>query len=61
MKLIKCPYCELYDGSSKQFFTLTKLHDHMAAMHTEKEYRTIDDLIASWKMLGLYEEINVED
>jgi len=50
---LKCPYCE-HDGEALWIHE-TMIDNHISSAHSI-EFRTMKDLIASWKVLGMYED-----
>lgn len=55
----KCPYCTTDTGAKVFWFTGDNMKDHIDLSHPEKVYRTMKDLYASWKQIGMYEEKKV--
>jgi len=55
---IKCAYCYLQEGRDI-WFNKESLELHLGIFHPFNEFRTIDDLLNSWKILGTYEEVDV--
>lgn len=60
-KLIQCPYCLLDGIEGDNWFDANKIGDHLYNSHPEKDYRSVNACITSWKMIGLYEEKIIED
>ena len=60
IKLIQCPYC-LMEAIGDNWYEEDKIGIHVYLSHPEKQYRNIKACIASWKMLGLYEEKIIEE
>ena len=53
-KELKCPYCELHE-SRIVWVGETGMNQHINTFN-DVEFRTIEALLSSWKVLGMYEE-----
>lgn len=60
MKKIKCAYCMMEEHDHHRWFTKDDLAKHIFTQHPDHDFRTIDDVLASWRMIGLYEEKEIE-